>query len=404
MGSHELCTTSAAQGQRVCGSSCRAARHFLWTDTPAARHIFTCTVIAQYRRHACLAPVVKFELRSQNTHFVHALWLTHLLLHATLSTSSRSLSSTSLVLFSSTSPTPGLLSTHPSIHCGDPRQDGTSAEYQLLTGDEPKRVELNRTLFNLSNQEIDDQDDIEETDFKPMSFSQSLIHSAYDSAESIATPPDSDLEDEQLRMVLASPLKTEVSVKPDAECVQKREANAQRVQAYHSRRESLTSSSSRDLEASGHLVTVFSCHSESSQNTFSERERSNEPGNRFESGVHSVLRIAGPAKVAKSLLGGNKDHLLNQARSERMKQEHQVGSLNYCIDELHKTNKLMLQDWNGGRPSLMRWISTRTSSTTRRTSCEGKSSSRQLDSKYARDGRDEESSRTTSWITLCTKN
>ena len=247
-------------------------------------------------------------------------------------------------------PTPGLLSTHPSIHCGDPRQDGTSAEYQLLTGDEPKRVELNRTLFNLSNQEIDDQDDIEETDFKPMSFSQSLIHSAYDSAESIATPPDSDLEDEQLRMVLASPLKTEVSGKPDAECVQKREANAQRVQAYHSRRESLTSSSSRDLEASGQLVAVFSCHSESSQNTFSERDRSNEPGNRFESSVHSVLRIAGPAKVGKSLLGGNKDHLLNQARSERMKQEHQVGSLNYCIDELQKTNNLMLQDWNWRTP------------------------------------------------------
>ena len=79
MGSHELCTTSAAQGQRVCGSSCRAAGlhawHFLWTDTPAARYIFTCTVIAQYRRHACLAQLVKFELRSQNTHFIHASWL-----------------------------------------------------------------------------------------------------------------------------------------------------------------------------------------------------------------------------------------------------------------------------------------------------------------------------------------
>ena len=43
----------------------------------------------------------------------------------------------------------------------------------------------------------------------------------------------------------------EVSGKPDAECVQKREANAQRTQAYHSRRESLMTSSSRDLEVSG---------------------------------------------------------------------------------------------------------------------------------------------------------
>ena len=61
----------------------------------------------------------------------------------------------------------------------------------------PKRIELNRTLFNL-----DDQDDIEETGVKSLSFSQSLIHSAYDSAESTATPPDSDLEDAQLREML----------------------------------------------------------------------------------------------------------------------------------------------------------------------------------------------------------
>ena len=81
----------------------------------------------------------------------------------------------------------------------------------------------------------------------------------------------------------------EVSGKPDAECVQKREANAQRTQAYHSRRESLMTSSSRDLEVSGKPDAVFSCHSESSQNTFSGRDRSNEPGNRFEISVHSVF-------------------------------------------------------------------------------------------------------------------
>ena len=108
--------------------------------------------------------------------------MAHPLLHATLSTSSQSLSSTSLALFSSTSPTPGLLSTHPLIHCEDPRQDGTSAEYHPLTGYEPKSIELNRTLLNQSHQEIDDQDDFEEIGVKPMSYSQSLIHSAYDSA------------------------------------------------------------------------------------------------------------------------------------------------------------------------------------------------------------------------------
>ena len=128
----------------------------------------------------------------------------------------------------------------------------------------------------------------------------------------------------------------EVLGKLDAECVQMREANAQRTQGYHSRRESLMASSSRGLEVSGKLDAMFSCLSESNQNTFSGRERSNEPGNRFESSVHSVFKFADPANVGKSLLDGNKDHSLNQARSELMKQEHQVGSLDSCFDELQQ--------------------------------------------------------------------
>ena len=57
-------------------------------------------------------------------------------------------------------------------------------------------------------------------------------------------------------------------------------------------------------------MQCVSCHCESSWNTFSERDRSNESGNRFESNVRSVLRFADPANVGKSLLDGNKDHLL----------------------------------------------------------------------------------------------
>ena len=60
---------------------------------------------------------------------------------------------------------------------------------------------------------------------------------------------------------------SEVSGKPDAECVQKREANAQRTQAYHSRRAPK-----------------------------SPRNRNNKPVNRFESCVHSVFRVADPSK------------------------------------------------------------------------------------------------------------
>ena len=143
----------------------------------------------------------------------------------------------------------------------------------------------------------------------------------------------------------------EVSGKLGAECVQKREGNAQRTQACHSRRENLMTSSSRDLEVSGKPDAVFSCHSESSQNTFSRRDGSNESGNRFERSVHSVFKFADLANVGKSLLDGNKDQMLNQARCELVKQEHQVGSLDSYISELQQqayAQRLELEDAQHG--------------------------------------------------------
>ena len=56
---------------------------------------------------------------------------------------------------------------------------------------------------------------------------------------------------------------------------------------------------------------------------------------------------ADQSNVGGSLLEGNKDHLLNQARSELVKQEHKVGSLNSCINELQQqayAQSLELQD------------------------------------------------------------
>ena len=61
--------------------------------------------------------------------------------------------------------------------------------------------------------------------------------------------------------------------------------------------------------------------------------RSNEPGNQFE---NSMFKFTDPSNVGRSLLEGNKDHLLSQARSELMKQEHQVGALHNCIGELQQ--------------------------------------------------------------------
>ena len=86
--------------------------------------------------------------------------------------------------------------------------------------------------------------------------------------------------------------------------------------------------------------------------TLFPKETGNEPGNRLESSVHSVFRFADPTNVGKSLLDGNKDHLLNQARSEIMKQEHQVESLDSCINELQQqasARRLELEDAHHGK-------------------------------------------------------
>ena len=134
---------------------------------------------------------------------------------------------------------------------------------------------------------------------------QSQMHSEYDSAESIA---DSDLEDGELRKMLASPL-------------------------YLQNREHYESS--RMPIATGKLVALFSFGNE-------------EAGDQFKS---SVFRIADPSNVGRSLLEGNKDHLLSQPKSELMRQEHQVGSLNNCISELQQhacAQRLDLEDAHHG--------------------------------------------------------
>ena len=130
--------------------------------------------------------------------------------------------------------------------------------------------------------------------------------------------------------------KPTASWKPKAEVIQKRGASAQRTQADHLRRESMMSNSSQEPRASGKLDAVFSA-------------RSDERQNQFES---SIFKFADPSKSARSLLEGNKDHLLSQGRSELMKQEHQVGSLNSFINDLQQqayAQRLELQDAHHGK-------------------------------------------------------
>ena len=123
------------------------------------------------------------------------------------------------------------------------------------------------------------------------------------------------------------------SGKPKAVIIQRRGASAERTQA--DLREGLMSCSSQEPRASGKLAAMFSSGNK-------------EPGNLIKS---SVFKHADPSNLGRSLLEGNNDHLLSQARSKLMKQELQVGSLNNCISELQQQasdQRLELQDAQHG--------------------------------------------------------
>ena len=97
---------------------------------------------------------------------------------------------------------------------------------------------------------------------KPMFFHRPSMTLTYVSGESIGTlPPESDLDDDQIRNMLVSPLYLQV-----------REAGADRHRVYHSFRENSVSSSSHFRESAGKPDAEFSHKRKSSRETFSERE------------------------------------------------------------------------------------------------------------------------------------
>ena len=109
----------------------------------------------------------------------------------------------------------------------------------------------------------------------------------------------------------------------------------------------------------------------------------------------SIFKNADPSNLGRSLLGGSADRLPSQARSELMKQELQVGALNNCIRELQKqahAQKLELQDAQQG------YIESRREQIRlqEELSMKEKVLPRYSNSKHARTGRSEQSSRTTS--------
>ena len=160
-----------------------------------------------------------------------------------------------------------------------------------ITGISPKTTSLPNTKIYVSN----------------LFFHQPSRASTCDSAESIVRPPpDSDLDNEQIRALLASPL-----------YLQDREANAERSQVYHTERENLMSSSSQDPIRRWDPSRCFSSKNRSNQETFSNRDDFSLRHQRVFGSNEPFFRFSNPVTSAKSLLDGNRDHMLAEARSER---------------------------------------------------------------------------------------
>ena len=225
-------------------------------------------------------------------------------------------------------------------------------------------IEEEKEFGQIQAQSLLDHEMAEMSPVDNMSYLLSQMHFD-ESVESIA---DSDLEDGEIRKMLTSPLYAQrASGKPDAMVVQEREVSAQ------------MSHSSDDRRASGRPAALF-------------LPRRNEQRNQMWS---SVFGNANLSNLSGTLLEGNEDHLLNQARSDPAKRELHVESPNKCIDDLLKRTEALnraLQDVQN------EFVESRREETRlqEELSRKEKSSSRYADPKHARNGRSEESANTIS--------
>ena len=130
--------------------------------------------------------------------------------HLTLTTSTRALSLTSPVFPSFPPSHPSPVVHDPYLPCEDPRQGGGSTQIPSPTGYDPKVIELEdleprRIELGdyYQNPLAEHMEEFGKVGGETSYLLQSQMHSECDSAESIA---DSDLEDGELRNMLASPL------------------------------------------------------------------------------------------------------------------------------------------------------------------------------------------------------
>ena len=214
-----------------------------------------------------------------------------------------------------------------------PQERGSSRELPPA-GYEPNRI--------VDNQIVDDQENVSFTGIedrvRPLSFHQSIIAPTIVTAGSIATPPESDFDDEQFRALLASPL-----------CTYRSEEQVQNDHKFITLWENAwcpVHLKIRSLSVQGNLSQCLQVRVGWGETHF-PRERESHL-------LMLFLRLRNrfsdfpTRQVAKSLLDGNGDHLLTQARSKQMKQEHKVEPLTIAL--MSYSGKLMLNDWDCSTP------------------------------------------------------
>ena len=115
-----------------------------------------------------------------------------------------------------------------------------------------------------------------------------------------------------------------------------RETSADLSRVYHSFRENSVSSSSHFRESAGKPAAMFSHKGKSSQETLSDRERISSGHQPVQGKDETLFRFSDPEEAARLLLGEQRDHLLAETKSELLKRECKVDTLNTSIREFQR--------------------------------------------------------------------
>ena len=179
-------------------------------------------------------------------------------------------------------------------------------------------------------------------------YVQSRIHSEKDSAESIT---DSDFEDGESRKMLSSPLHVHGRAEKlwfSSKTHSFRETGSRSNTEVKGKCTTYSSWSLKMRELEVKFISRASSVCETGCSVIKERQTW-KPVQKFV--FFFLKKYAAPSKLGRTLLEGSTDHLLLQARSKLMKQEHQVGSFNSCINEVQQqayAQGLELQDARNG--------------------------------------------------------